>query len=252
VLGPEVLAELQALLVLEALQLGLGGEGLVAAVTGMGSNLQVDLEMMLPGRGILEGLATVRTDVNLLVGIIKVSSPDVSLQVARMVELLLAVGTVEPSNFVLRVVSLQVVSQHTAGHVALQTDRTLELQLGGVELHVVGEGLGGAEDLVAGLTEMLWSCGGAVSLHMFLQICLFVEPETALGAGKLWTGHNFILLVDSEGVGGGGGGGGVVGVSRALFRFVSSLGPSASLSPGSDRPHLLLLAWLDLAWLSGH
>ena len=170
-----------------ALQLGLGGEGLVAAVTGMGSNLQVDLEMMLPGRGILEGLATVRTDVDLLVGIIKVSSPDVSLQVARMVELLLAVGTVKSSNFVLRVVSLQVVSQHTAGHVALQTDRTLELQLGGVELHVVGEGLGGAEDLVASLTEMLWSCGGAVSLHMFLQICLFVEPETTLGAGKLWT-----------------------------------------------------------------
>ena len=137
------------------LQLGLGGEGLLTAVTWMGSDLHVDLEMMLPGGRVLEGLVALRTGVDLLVTQLEVSSANVSFEVARVIELLLAVVAVEPRYLVVLVVGLHVVPEDAPGDVALAADEALELELLGVELHVIGEGLRRAEYFVTGLTEML-------------------------------------------------------------------------------------------------
>ena len=107
----------------------------------MGSDFHVYLEVVLPGRRVLERLAALGTGVDLLVAQLEVSCANVSLQVAWMVELLLTMIAVEPRYFVVLVVSLHVVPEDATRHVALATDVTLELQLLGVELHVIVEGL---------------------------------------------------------------------------------------------------------------
>ena len=137
------------------LKLRLGGEGLITSLARKRSDLHVDFEMMLSSRGILEGLPAVGAVVDLLITEFEVSRTDVSLQVTRVVELLLAVFTVETRYFVVIIVSFHVIAEDTAGDVALAADEALELELLGVELHVIGEGLRRAEYFVTGLTEML-------------------------------------------------------------------------------------------------
>ena len=110
---------------------------------------------MLPGGRVLEGLVALGAGVDLLVTQLEVSSANVSLEVARVIEFLLAVVAVEPRYLVVLVVGLHVVPEDAPGDVALAADEALELELLGVELHVIGEGLRRAEYFVTGLTEML-------------------------------------------------------------------------------------------------
>lgn len=70
--------------------------------------------VMLQCRWVSEGFATIRAVISFLVAHFEVGSPDVSLQVAWMSELLVAMITVEPRYLECCIMCLHVVSKNTS------------------------------------------------------------------------------------------------------------------------------------------